>query len=396
MRIAIIGAGIGGLAAAIALLKKGFEVEVLEQARELGEIGAGVQISPNGVRVLAALGLMDDIQSVASEPAGKCVRLWSTGQEWKLFDLGSVSRQRYGFPYLTLHRGDLHAALVKGVRALRPDAIRLGTRITDIRQEGREVRIFASEQEVAAADFVVGADGVHSQVRQRLFGDDQPRFSGIVAWRGVIDAQRLPVHLRQPYGYNWVGPGKHVIHYPLRSGKLVNLVAVVEQTQSWEVESWSQKGTTQDFERDFSGWHEDVHHLIRAVETPYKWALMVRDPMATWTKGRATLLGDACHPTLPFMAQGAVMALEDGYLLARALHEYDGDVERGTAAYEAARVQRTARIVQSANENATRFHNPQLAHAEGAAAYVDREWSEERVKQRYEWLFEYNVETLAL
>ncbi|WP_066266587.1 FAD-dependent monooxygenase [Hydrogenophaga palleronii] len=396
MRIAVIGAGIGGLTAAIALLKRGFEVEVFEQARELGEIGAGVQISPNGVRVLASLGLMNDIEAVASEPAGKCVRLWSTGQEWKLFDLGSVSRQRYGFPYLTMHRGDLHQVLVKGLRALSPNAIRLDTRITDIRQDADVVRMFASGQEVASADFVVGADGVHSQVRQRLFGDDEARFSGIVAWRGVIDAETLPAHLRQPYGYNWLGPGKHVIHYPVRSGKLVNLVAVVEQSQRWELESWSQKGSREDFERDFAGWHEDVHHLIRAVETPYKWALMVRDPMSSWTKGRVTLLGDACHPTLPFLAQGAVMALEDGYLLARALHEHGGDIARGTAAYEAARVQRTAKIVQGANENATRFHNPQLAHAEGAAAYVDREWTEERVRQRYEWLFEYNVETLAL
>ncbi len=396
MRIAIIGAGIGGLAAAIALVRRGFDVQVFEQARELAEIGAGVQISPNGVRVLSALGLMTDIEAIASEPAGKFVRLWSTGQEWKLFDLGSLSRERYGFPYLTMHRGDLHQVLVKGLRALRPDAIRLGTRITDIRQEGDAVRLFAADQEVSIADFVVGADGVHSQVRQRLFGDDQPRFSGIIAWRGVIEAHKLPVHLRKPFGYNWVGPGKHVIHYPVRSGKLVNLVAAVEQTQGWEVESWSQKGTTEDFLRDFSGWHEDVHHLIRAVDVPYKWALMVRDPMAAWTKGRVTLLGDACHPTLPFMAQGAVMALEDGFLLARALHENGGDVARGTAAYEAARVQRTAKIVQGANENATRFHNPQLAHAEGAAAYVDREWTEERVKQRYEWLFEYNVETLPL
>lgn len=396
MRIAIIGAGIGGLAAAIALVRRGFDVQVFEQARELAEIGAGVQISPNGVRVLSALGLMTDIEAIASEPAGKFVRLWSTGQEWKLFDLGSLSRERYGFPYLTMHRGDLHQVLVKGLRALRPDAIRLGTRITDIRQEGDAVRLFAADQEVSIADFVVGADGVHSQVRQRLFGDDQPRFSGIIAWRGVIEAHKLPAHLRKPFGYNWVGPGKHVIHYPVRSGKLVNLVAAVEQTQGWEVESWSQKGTTEDFLRDFSGWHEDVHHLIRAVDVPYKWALMVRDPMAAWTKGRVTLLGDACHPTLPFMAQGAVMALEDGFLLARALHENGGDVARGTAAYEAARVQRTAKIVQGANENATRFHNPQLAHAEGAAAYVDREWTEERVKQRYEWLFEYNVETLPL
>lgn len=396
MRITIIGAGIGGLTAAIALLRRGFQVEVLEQAGALGEIGAGIQISPNGVRVLAALGLMDDILAIAAEPAGKRIRLWSTGQEWKLFDLGSLSRQRYGYPYLTMHRSDLHQTLVNAVRALSPDAIRLGIRVDDIRQEGDVVRVFSAGQEVATADFVIGADGVHSQVRHCLFGDDKPRFSGIVAWRGVIDVEQLPVHLRQPYAYNWVGPGKHVIHYPMRGGKLINLVAAVERTQDWGIESWSQRGTQEDFENDFKGWHEDVHHLIRAVAIPYKWALMVRDPMTTWTKGRVTLMGDACHPTLPFLAQGAVMALEDGYLLARALKECDGDIASATKAYENARVERTTKIVQGANENATRFHNPQLAHAEGATAYVDREWNEERVKQRYEWLFEYNAETLTL
>lgn len=192
MRIAIVGAGIGGLTAAIALLRRGFEVRILEQAKTLGEIGAGVQISPNGVRVLASLGLMDPLAAVASEPMGKRVRLWSTGQKWNLFDLGVSSRSRYGFPYLTLHRGDLHQLLVREVQSLCPDAIRLDTRITDIRDDGNEVRILAADQEVAKADFVIGADGVHSQVRQRLFGDDESRFSGLVAWRGVICSGASP------------------------------------------------------------------------------------------------------------------------------------------------------------------------------------------------------------
>ncbi len=395
MRVAIIGAGLGGLTAAVALLRRGIQVQVFEQARQLGEIGAGVQISPNGVRVLAALGLLPAIEATASEPAGKRVRLWSTGQQWNLFDLGALSRERYGYPYLTLHRADLHAVLVDAVRALRSDAIQLDTRVTGLRDDGHQVRIFAGEQCVGEADVVIGADGVHSQVRQLIVGDDQPRFSGIVAWRGVIDMDRLPAHLHQPYGYNWVGPGKHVIHYPLRAGKLMNLVAVVEQAQGWEQESWSQQGSREAFEHDFRGWHEDVHHLIRAVDVPYKWALMVREPLTRWSRGRVTLLGDACHPTLPFLAQGAVMAIEDGFLLARALHEL-GDVAAAIAAYEAARVERTARIVRGANDNARRFHNPELASAEGATAYVDREWSEARVQERYEWLFAYNVETLPL
>ena len=313
MRVVIIGAGLGGLSAALALIKRGFDVQVLEQAKQLGEIGAGIQISPNGARVFSALGIESQIEAIASEPAGKRVRLWSTGQTWNLFDLGAVSRERYGFPYLTMHRGDLHAILVEAVRALKPDAIRLDTRVDDIRDDGSSVKIFSGEREVATADFVIGADGVHSQVRQKLFGDDQPRFSGIIAWRGVIETKKLPEHLRVPYGFNWVGPGKHVIHYPMRSNNLVNFVGAVEQSRSWEVESWSQKGSTEDCLKDFAGWHEDVQTLIKAIDVPYKWAMMIRDPMKTWTKGRITLLGDACHPTLPFLAQGAVMALEDGF-----------------------------------------------------------------------------------
>jgi salicylate hydroxylase len=395
MKIAIVGAGIGGLTAALALLRLGFEVRVYEQTQVLGEIGAGVQISPNGTRVFSLLGLDAAIEGIASQPLGKRVRLWNSGQTWNLFDLGSVSRERYGHPYLTMHRADLHRVLLDAVRALDPEAVRLGVRITGVRLGAQGATPLGEGGDLPEADVLVGADGVHSPIRHSIFGGDSPRFSGIIAWRGVIPAERLPSHLRDPYGYNWVGPGAHVIHYPLRRQQLFNFVGAVER-QGWEVESWSHRGRTEDCLADFAGWHEDVQHLIRAIETPYKWALMVRDPMPRWGEGRMTLLGDACHPTLPFLAQGAVMALEDGYVLARCLDAHREDPAAGLRRYEAARQDRTARIVLGSSANAKRFHNPALGHAAGAADYVDREWQEDKVKERYDWLFDYRVDEVPI
>ncbi|GGX07082.1 monooxygenase [Pigmentiphaga litoralis] len=395
MRILIAGGGLGGLTAGLALLKKGFNVRILEQAAQLKEVGAGIQLSPNCNHVLFKLGLEPEFMKLASEPQGKIVRLWNTGQTWNLFDLGSVSRKLYGYPYLTAHRADLHQTLANAVRREDPDAIVLGAKMIAFDQHADGVTVRTEDGRSFQGDVLVGADGVHSLVRETLFGADKPRFSGIVAWRGVIEAATLPTQLQRPLGVNWVGPGAHVIHYPLRANKLVNFVAAVERTD-WQVESWTERGSTEECLADLAGWNEDVHSLIRAIDVPYKWALMVRDPMAKWSHGNITLLGDACHPTLPFLAQGAAMAIEDGYMLARALDEYRDDPVVALSHYEEARKDRTARVVEGSNANAKRFHNKELAHPEGAAAYVNREWQEDRVKERYEWLFTYDVETAPL
>lgn len=395
MKIVIAGAGIGGLTAGVALLKRGFDVTILEQAQALKEIGAGVQLAPNATRVLYQIGVGERLEGLACEPPGKRVRLWNTGQSWRLFDLGAASRDIYGFPYFTLHRADLHQALADAVYALSPNAIHLGEKVEGVKQTGGKVEVTTVQGNVYEAGLLIGADGVHSRVRRALFGPDEPVYSGVMAWRGVIDAEKLPEHLRSAYGTNWVGPGAHVIHYPLRGHKLINFVGAVER-DGWQVESWSEQGTLEECLNDFANWHEDVRSLISAIDIPYKWALMVREPMTRWSSGNATLLGDACHPTLPFLAQGAGMAIEDGYLIARCLERYKDDLPQALTRYEALRLDRTARVVRGSAANATRFHNPQLAHAEGAAEYVDREWSEERVKERYNWLFEYNVDTVEV
>ncbi len=396
MKILIAGAGLGGLTAALALIRRGHAVEVLEQATRLGEVGAGLQLSANATRVLDGLGLADPLARVASQPAGKEVRLWSTGQTWKLFDLGPESVARWGHPYLTLYRPDLHAALVDAVEAAQPGAIRLGAKFARFDDDGDRVAVATEDGGRFEGDVLIGSDGVHSRVRRQLVGGDDPSFSGCLAWRGVIPIDRLPVHLQRPVGTNWIGPGGHVIHYPLRRGELVNFVGIVER-DDWTVESWNVAGTRDECARDFAGWHDDVQTLIASIDVPYKWALMQREPLAQWTAGRTALLGDACHPTLPFLAQGAAMAIEDGAMLARCL---DGaaaaDVPAALRRYQDARVERTGAIVRRSTENGRRFHNPALATVEGAVAYVDREWAEPKVRERYEWLFDYRVDEVPL
>ncbi|MGV3654958.1 MAG: FAD-dependent monooxygenase, partial [Noviherbaspirillum sp.] len=306
MRVLIAGAGIGGLTAALALQKRGYQVTVCEQAAELREVGAGLQLSPNALRALYQLGLEAPLRALASEPDGKEIRLWNSGQTWKLFDLGATSVAKYGYPYYMMYRPDLHQVLADAVRAIDPAAIMLGAQCAGYEQDGEGVKLKLADGRVLEGDILVGADGVHSKIRAQLIGPGKPVFSGCRAWRGVIPMDHLPHHLRRRVGTNWVGPGAHVIHYPLHNGELMNFVGIVER-DDWQVESWTQQGTHEECHADFAGWHEDVHELIRHIGVPFKWALMARDPLQRWSEGRVTLLGDACHPTLPFLAQGAVM-----------------------------------------------------------------------------------------
>ena len=240
--ILIAGAGIGGLTAALALLRNGIEVQVFEQAAQLGEVGAGLQLSANATRALHLLGLAAPLAAVAAQPYGKEIRLWSSGQTWKLFDLGESSIAEYGFPYYTLYRPDLHRLLVEAIRALSPEAIRLAARCERFEQNASGVTVTLADGSVHAGRALVGADGVHSAVRRQLFGDGAASYSGCMAWRGVIPMERLAPGILRDLGTNWVGPGRHVIHYPLRGGNLMNFVGIVE-TDKWMAESWTQRGS---------------------------------------------------------------------------------------------------------------------------------------------------------
>ncbi len=395
MRVIVVGAGIGGLTAALSLLRRGIEVEVYEAAHALGEIGAGFQIGANGARVLFELGLEAAIRQSWSQIDGKVVRLWNTGQSWKLFDLGLVSVERYGLPYFMMHRADLHAILADAVRALDPRAIRLGKRAVEAGVEDRAARVSFADGGSARGDVLVGADGVHSAIRKALFGAGAAEFTGFVAWRGLAPADALPERLVRPLGTNWIGPGRHVVHYPVRRGELLNFVAAVEG-KPWVEESWTLPGSHAECAADFAGWHEDVHAMIAAIEQPYRWALVGREPMQSWSLGRGTLLGDACHPTLPFLAQGAGMAIEDGFILARCLDAWPDHPEEALKRYEAARIPRTSRVMRGSAENGRRFHDNALSAPGDAQAYVEREWEPGRVAERYDWLYDYDATTAPL
>jgi salicylate hydroxylase len=390
LKVLIAGAGIGGLTAALALLKRRVDVEVYEQAAELKEVGAGLQLSANGTRVLYALGIGEELKALSCEATGKEIRLWNSGETWKLFDLGKVSIERYGYPYFTVYRPDLLEVLAAAVRREKRDAIHLDSKCTGFSQDANGVTLHL-EKSAARGDALVGADGVHSRIRQGLFGEDRPQFSGIVAWRGIVPMEKLP----RMVGVNWVGPGGHVVHYPLRAGKVMNFVGALERSD-WQVESWSARGTTGELAADFKGWHDDVHALIRNVPVPHKWALMTRPPMERWSIGRVTLLGDACHSMVPFLAQGAVMAIEDGGVISRALTEGSGDVPGRLQRYESARRERTRRVVEGSADNIGRFHNRALAEPVAAREYVEREWAGQNVAARYEWLFRYDATSVPL
>ena len=392
--VLIAGAGIGGLTAALALLKRGFDVDVYEQAHELKEVGAGVSISANGNRALHALGVLDELKPLACDAAGKEIRLWNTGQTWDL-GAGAVSVERYGFPYLMVYRPDLLGVLANAVRREKADAIHLNSRCAGFTQAAGRVALKLENGGEATGDALIGADGVHSRIRQALFGDDKPKFTGIVAWRSTVPMERLPKHMVRMVSTNWVGSGANVVHYPAHRGEMMNFVGGVDR-DDWQVESWTARGTADECASDYKGWHEDVHRLIRNAPTLFKWALFGRSPMDRWTLGQVSLLGDACHPTLPALGSGAVMAIEDGFVLARCFEQFGGDIETALTRYENARRDRTRRVVLGSAENARRLHNPALASKDGAQDYVDREWSEERIKERYDWLYTYDVTSVTL
>lgn len=355
-RALIVGGGIGGLTAALTLARVGFEVEVFEQTATFSEVGAGIQLSPNAVRVLYHLGLEKPLNGIGFRPEALEMRTWRYGWTVSRAPLGATVESAFGFPYYHVHRVDLINMLAQAVQENSAIQTHLDARCITLQQDTGSVVLNLDNGESHNGDLLIGADGIHSAVRETLWGTAKPRFTGTVAWRATVPVDALPADLFRPVCTVWMGPRSHFVSYYVKQARLVNFVAVVEKS-GWEVESWTEKGDKAELQADFAGWHDSIQQLTAATdpEQCYKWALFDHDPLQRWTNGRVTMLGDACHPTMPMMAQGAAMAIEDAAVMASCL-DGNTNIEAALSRYESLRKERTSQIQLGSRANTRNFH----------------------------------------
>ncbi len=390
MRAVIAGGGIGGLNAALCFHKFGWDVTICEQASALGEIGAGIQISPNGMKVLRALDIDKQIEAAGFRPRATQFRLGQSGQPILTASMAGYEAT-FGAPYLHIHRADLIGALQEAVDDRLPGAVKTGAAVTGYGQNENGAWVVLADGSRIAGDIIIGADGIRSTIRAQMIGLDDPDFTGNVAWRAVVPVEKLGRNAPLPVSSAWFGEGKHAVTYLLRGGKLANFVGVVER-DDWTNESWTEQGSRADALADFAGWHPTITTLLEQAEDHYRWALFDRAPLDQWVDGRVALLGDACHPMLPFMAQGAVQAIEDGYVLAHHLAQHDGYVA-ALAAYFDVRNDRTARVQAAARANMDLFHQ---RTTRGKLTTYGPMWVADKIKpdlaaQKLAWLYGHDV-----
>ncbi|MEO0682672.1 MAG: FAD-dependent monooxygenase [Pseudomonadota bacterium] len=347
LSIVVVGAGIAGLAAAAALARAGHAVEVVERAPALREVGAGLQLSPNAMKAVDALGAGEAVRAAGFAPEAVELRLFRSGRTvWR--NPLTTAEARFGAPYLQIHRAQLLSALAEAARGA-------GARITlgETVQRAEADGLLATDRAERRADLVLGADGVRSALRAQVAGASRPRFSGHAAFRGTVDAARLPEGLVRPAANVWMGPRAHFVSYLIRRGGTVNFVAVTER-RDWKAEGWSAPGDLPALRARFAGWHPAVRRILDAADEAFEWGLFEHAPLPRWSNGRVALIGDAAHPTLPFMAQGAAMALEDAVTLARALETAPS--EAALRGWEAVRKPRCNSLQAAARRNGWRFH----------------------------------------
>ena len=355
LSIAIAGAGIGGLVAAVGLQRAGFRVRVYEQAPRLMQVGAGLSLSPTAAHGLRSIGLGPVLDEHGYAPEDQFIRAGHDGRVLMLTNRGRVLQERFGERYYLIHRADLHQGLAEAVRAQDPDAIRLDRRLVRIARTGNPVRLEFADGSTEEADALVAADGQRSIVRERLFGPGAPQFTGYVAWRALIPMDRVPVKL-EPRSGIFIGPGNNLNVYPVQKGKALNLVAFAERN-TWTEEGWSIPSTVEEIGAEFQHWCPEVRSIIQSIPEGalFKWGLFDREPLARWSLDHATLLGDAAHPVLPFLGHGAVLAIEDGVVLARAFAAASS-VPEALARYEGARLEGATFVFNESRRAVRKFH----------------------------------------
>jgi salicylate hydroxylase len=371
LRIAIVGGGIGGLAAAAFLHQRGLAATVYEQAAQLTEVGAGLVVAPNAARLLRKLGALDDLRKRAVQlDTGWEFRRWEDGTVLSAEDLAAACERLYGEQTYTAHRADLLRAVQSRVPA---DSVELGRKCIGLQEKGGTARLDFADGRSAEADVVIGADGIHSTVRNALFGASPATYSGLCAFRALVPSDQAPAFALRPAQTLWLGPGHHLVHYPVSGGKWVNLVAFAP-AGDYTVESWTATATTQEFLAEFDGWDQRLTGLIRAGGTPGRWALLDRAPLPRWTDGGVTLLGDAAHPMFPFFAQGAAQALEDAAVLAGCLGDGGDNPAAALKRYEELRLPRTARLQAVSHGRAHINHLPDGPEQRARdAAFADKD-----------------------
>lgn len=389
--VIIAGAGMGGLTLAVALLQKGIDVDIYEQSTELREVGAGLWISANGARVLDTLGLKAALQAINLPPEDRVVRFWQSGEEHSVYNRdGQASKADHTL--IQVLRAELQRILYQAVVALKPDAVHFGVRILGAETAGGRARLLLDGGAAVEGDVVVGCDGAHSRVRQSLFGEAPARYTGANAWRGLAPMSRLKPQHRRPLASTWIGPTAHVTTYPVqRNGEQFVSFSAQVDSETWQTESWSERGELADALKDFEGWHQDILDLFIESENLFRWGLFVRDPLEAWSKGRVTLVGDACHSMTPYLGMGVNLTIEDACVLARCLEDAPQDIPAALQRYDAARIARANRTKASSLAMLKIFHSPELQQIGTARPYIRKEWAPQAVRERYDWLVSYDA-----
>jgi len=387
-RVLIAGGGIGGLAAAIALGRRGIETEILERSQFTEETGAGIQLGPNATRALAALGVLDAIEPHAFRPEAIVIYDGISGRKLSSMPLGKHAEQRYGAPYLTLHRADLHAGLRAVAQSLAPAVLRPGFELTAIDAQGGDVVALAVDGSEAEGASLIGADGLWSTVRPLISPAASLRFTGASAWRARLPRGNLPPPFDAPVVGLWLGPGTHIVHYPVRGGGDLNVVAVTEGGA--ERQGWNQTGAVETLLASFTRWTKDSKSLLERAASWRSWSLYRLTGLRRFSEGRIALLGDAAHPVLPYLAQGAALAIEDAVTLAACIEAWPGDPPAAFRRYEGLRRPRVARVQRLSRRYGWLYHV--RGPLRTARNLILERRSEERALQRFDWLYRHEDE----